>query len=156
MVIIFQVYCWSFYSRTSCEVRRIEVGTMKNLNSFYSRTSCEVRLLSRFLYQRCRRFYSRTSCEVRLSRDLPVNFQCQVSTHAPHARCDANFYGSNPMWYSFYSRTSCEVRLNVPIRPYLNAQFLLTHLMRGATDNKLYKQSDYKFLLTHLMRGATH
>ena len=38
--------------------------------------------------------------------------------------------------YDFYSRTSCEVRLIAGYAYYLSmAQFLLTHLLRGATSN---------------------
>ena len=79
-------------------------------------------------------FYSRTSCEVRLCKDIPFNNN-----------------------YDFYSRTSCEVRLGDEINNSLyRSEFLLTHLMRGATNNcKTVFQHQWKFLLTHLMRGAT-
>ena len=56
---------------------------------------------------------------------------------------------------NFYSHTSCEVRL-----PSLNLfrslfLFLLTHLMRGATELSASNRNIAEFLLTHLMRGAT-
>ena len=57
----------------------------------------------------------------------------EVSTHAPHARCDGVSRAAVQKALSFYSRTSCEVRLGGLSRNGLSLVFLLTHLMRGAT-----------------------
>ena len=80
----------------------------------------------------------------------------EVSTHAPHARCDGVSRAAVQKALSFYSRTSCEVRLGGLSRNGLSLVFLLTHLMRGATTTTMnYPTASKKFLLTHLMRGAT-
>ena len=78
--------------------------------NFYSRTSCEVRLTRTESKRDIWNFYSRTSCEVRQQR--PV-------LYFDH--------------YHFYSRTSCEVRHLPRFSNPDRWQFLLTHLMRGAT-----------------------
>ncbi len=57
----------------------------------------------------------------------------QVSTHTPHARCDRTC--------SYF--TSGQFK------------FLLTHLMRGVTNNNEIYANAERFLLTHLMRGVT-
>ena len=79
-----------------------------------------------------------------------------ISTHAPHARCDQINKTDRTIEKNFYSRTSCEVR---PYRIYVSCRqisFLLTHLMRGATDLRFLPTNFRIFLLTHLMRGATN
>ena len=94
-----------FYSRTSCEVRHTVSLVLSELDNFYSRTSCEVRRWNNEGGVLEINFYSRTSCEVRLARDT-----VGISTHAPLARCD------------FSGKCRCSLH-----------QFLLTHLLRGAT-----------------------
>ena len=81
-------------------------------------------------------------------------------------------------FYNFYSHTSCEVRPATTSITLITMSFLLTHLMRGATEevpayNHIVNISTHtpharcdivqnavigtltEFLLTHLMRGAT-
>ena len=91
-------------------------------DNFYSRTSCEVRQSWAMPELTSANFYSRTSCEV---RPLSIEDFEEIT--------------------DFYSRTSCEVRLEIHVQPltYL-LQFLLTHLLRGATiigNNPIYRLS---------------
>ena len=122
---------------------------------FYSHTSCEVRLFCVNVLCRFKHFYSHTSCEVR---------RCKIR------QIKTKQY--------FYSHTSCEVRPHTQDLLRQSMQFLLTHLMRGATEGRLKKTAlsiisthtpharcdvpiqvervkTVLFLLTHLMRGAT-
>ena len=132
LIVILSFY---FYSHTSCEVRHegkifvekyIEFllthlmrGATHILNllgrkqeNFYSHTSCEVRLKLKSLLELKTNFYSHTSCEVRLVMRQYKELYIHISTHTPHARCDALF------------------------KHYvLITIFLLTHLMRGATNS---------------------
>ena len=79
-----------------------------------------------------------------------------ISTHAPHARCNMERFGLLSRTRYFYSRTSCEVQLDIIGDVNSRAEFLLTHLMRGATGkNDRFLRITKTFLLTHLMRGAT-
>ena len=61
-----------FYSRTSCEVRRIGHAIHRLSGDFYSRTSCEVRPYAINFPAVLFYFYSRTSCEVRLG--FPISW----------------------------------------------------------------------------------
>ena len=78
-----------------------------------------------------------------------------ISTHTPHARCDTQICTENAKQTYFYSHTSCEVRQSRVDFFDLDRTFLLTHLMRGATETLQSYTEISKFLLTHLMRGAT-
>ena len=62
-----------------------------------------------------------------------ANERLVISTHAPHARCNQRLRSQFPRPRYFYSRTSCEVQPFQRYRIYIFSQFLLTHLMRGAT-----------------------
>ena len=102
----------NFYSRTSCEVQREYFCKKWYYLNFYSRTSCEVQRLiiyrqispHGFLLTHLMRgatkydpnavdfgidFYSRTSCEVQLKLPSLGFPKWKISTHAPHARCNA-------------------------------------------------------------------
>ena len=57
-----------------------------------------------------------------------------ISTHTPHARCDVPINQPKLNALNFYSHTSCEVRPLVLIVQIPLLLFLLTHLMRGATN----------------------
>ena|GEM_PF-6302248 len=100
-------------------------------------------------------FYSRTSCEVQPILSLFMDANPAISTHAPLARCNAFLVVSvidNP---NFYSRTSCEVQLMLAPEGTGYREFLLTHLLRGATPLQSITATPQSFLLTHLLRGAT-
>ena len=126
------------------------------LLDFYSHTSCEVRPSTRAKNKYNRNFYSHTSCEVRRIAPTSPTPRTSISTHTPHARCDK---WRCSVWIhrkDFYSHTSCEVRLKNNDRRWHYWRFLLTHLMRGATEKSVYLINPQQvFLLTHLMRGAT-
>ena len=77
-------------------------------------------------------FYSHTSCEVWQRRWNLMNF-------------DTNFY----------SHTSCEVWHSCLSSLLYLQQFLLTHLLRGVTQDLYMKMKNIPFLLTHLLRGVT-
>ena len=57
-----------------------------------------------------------------------------ISTHTPHARCDGYLVLAYVGFKYFYSHTSCEVRHFFDKIIALCISFLLTHLMRGATN----------------------
>ena len=76
-----------FNSRTSCEVRLVNLSSFYYALNFNSRTSCEVRLASSAALSNTVDFNSRTSCEVRL-RPPAAAPRPPISTHAPLARCD--------------------------------------------------------------------
>ena len=78
-------------------------------------------------------FYSHTSYEVRLEKQ------------------DVHLAGNQ----DFYSHTSYEVRPILLEAVNSAIQFLLTHLIRGATNDGIGLVSIIGFLLTHLIRGAT-
>ena len=78
-------------------------------------------------------FYSRASCEARLD----------VSPYCSADSCN------------FYSRASCEARHAGAVKSCLIISFLLTRLMRGATNSSIHSMMRSIFLLTRLMRGAT-
>ena len=72
----------------------------------------------------------------------------KISTHAPLARCNKAWE-----WYRywigyFYSRTSCEVQRDSPMLLIQSFGFLLTHLLRGATNFKLPDRPGY-IISTH-------
>ena len=81
--------------------------------------------------------------------------QARISTHAPLARRDS---AASPVICAeihFYSRASCEARLLLRCMKSILSAFLLTRLLRGATEaEKLYSFLT-SFLLTRLLRGAT-
>ena len=101
-----------------------------------------------------------------------------ISTHAPLTRRDGVSNGTNGLYIHFYSRASYEARLR-RFPDILNPQkFLLTRLLRGATNRILNFRricsisthapltrrdetltgsfsADNGFLLTRLLRGAT-
>ena len=110
----------------------------------------------------------------------PAHLICEneVSTHAPHARCDDRLTTLHNSWISFYSRTPCEVRhLFLPTIFLYSA--VSTHAPHARCDNDAMVQLWYTkgfysrtpcevrqqpytsdrakrgFLLTHPMRGAT-
>ena len=103
----------NFYSRTPCEVRLPILKRLALRMNFYSRTPCEVRRKmlthlknhSKFLLTHPMRGATRT----RKEDASPI----QISTHAPHARCDTG-------------------RAKRTLHLY---RFLLTHPMRGATPD---------------------
>ena len=78
-----------------------------------------------------------------------------ISTHAPLVRCNKVTFGYLRELYNFYSRTSCEVQQFIFRLLSVLSEFLLTHLLRGATCSKSHFCNFSKFLLTHLLRGAT-
>ena len=102
----------------------------------------------------------------------------KISTHTPHTRCDFTYYFTKKTNKYFYSHTSYEVRLDEGIYNYNNLdfyshtsyevrrispeqieelqEFLLTHLIRGATFKINQIKFSGSFLLTHLIRGATY
>ena len=122
-----------FYSRTSCEVRRVRTpADVFGILYFYLRTSCEVRRRPGPPRSQRRKFLL---THLMRGATVPGRVHCPISQY-------------------FYSRTSCEVRR--PVRtPPKTRKFLLTHLMRGATRNLGGAAASAGFLLTHLMRGAT-
>ena len=127
-------YSMRFYSRTSCEVRPIADHIIDDGMSFYSRTSCEVRRRYRIQSKQKCSFYSRTSCEVRLIFLSVIIGSSVVSTHAPHARCDEDGTedGGETEVSTHAPHARCDIKL---LRIKLDRLwFLLTHLMRGATD----------------------
>ena len=100
-------------------------------------------------------FYSRTSCEVRREPVSGSGGSGAISTHAPLARCDCAARIVFIVIKNFYSRTSCEVRLFLASLKTVQRGFLLTHLLRGATESFASILESVSFLLTHLLRGAT-
>ena len=124
----------NFYSHTSCEVRPVGAGNTDNGNQhFYSHTSCEVRPRQRGKGRRLPDFYSHTSCEVRHRGEVLILCLPFISTHTPHARCDTSVFKPFFRLFHFYSHTSCEVRPVLDLTEVSISEFLLTHLMRGAT-----------------------
>ena len=123
----------NFYSRTPCEVRLPILKRLALRMNFYSRTPCEVRRKmlthlknhSKFLLTHPMRGATRT----RKEDASPI----QISTHAPHARCDPRPQRMAQNLGDFYSRTPCEVRRACALNSDEERQFLLTHPMRGAT-----------------------
>ena len=61
-----------------------------------------------------------------------------VSTHAPLTRCDQESMQTRYFRRCFYSRTSYEVRHQEGHHRKSNESFLLTHLLRGATLFSLF------------------
>ena len=80
---------------------------------------------------------------------------CEISIHAPHARCDGTQTISLEGYFDFNPRTSCEVRQYARVFLFLQVQFQSTHLMRGATLLTTSARQTDLFQSTHLMRGAT-
>ena len=77
-----------FNSRTSCEVRpsRVITGRTK-FSDFNSRTSCEVRLY--IISNQPRRQISTHAPHARCDFvEISLRSLYRISTHAPHARCD--------------------------------------------------------------------
>ena len=96
--------------------------------------------------------HARCDAAVGEGEEIPYS----ISTHAPHARCDAE--------YIDYAEQKLVFLLTHPMRGATNAikvkvvarnTFLLTHPMRGATDFFSSAAGMTAFLLTHPMRGAT-
>ena len=79
-----------------------------------------------------------------------------ISTHAPHARCDANPVNSYTADLDFYSRTSCEVRPTDPDRIQLHSHFYSRTSCEVRPFVRSFFELPFEFLLTHLMRGATN
>ena len=77
-------------------------------------------------------FYSRASCEARLTNTEGLT-----------------------VFGNFYSRASCEARQIRPQTQKTTVRFLLTHLSRGATEQRSICSLLAVFLLTRLSRGAT-
>ena len=147
-----------FYSRASCEARLHKKSrSAKVLPHFYSRASCEARLMVvRPAGVLPVNFYSRASCEARrkvlcticvparflLTRLLrgATLFLCiphvslRISTHAPLARRDSSSEPESIEVLNFYSRASCEARLSCVFSHFYILEFLLTRLLRGATN----------------------
>ena len=87
---------------------------------FYSRASCEARLHKKSRSAKVLpHFYSRASCEARLMVVRPA--------------------GVLPV--NFYSRASCEARRKVLCTICVPARFLLTRLLRGATNTEEQRDS---------------
>ena len=100
--------------------------------NFYSRASCEARRLFKveiiidpgFLLTRLMRGAATSSSWC--SSIMPI------STHAPHARRGKYGHSENKEHRYFYSRASCEARPESSIKCSNEFAFLLTRLMRGA------------------------
>ena len=59
-------------------------------------------------------------------------------------------------YVDFYSHASCEARLGTAVQYREEAEFLLTRLLRGATESEAAATAaPAAFLLTRPMRGAT-
>ena len=145
-----------FYSRASCEARPYLMGWDSDNSHFYSRASCEARrgIGSQNLFKT--NFYSRASCEARQEMRICPRFLYlflltrllrgatsasfihdiikKISTHAPLARRDQHAQIRRAFCFYFYSRASCEARLSPYTDSFTFALFLLTRLLRGATD----------------------
>ena len=104
------------------------------MKDFYSRTSCEVQpILS--LFMDANPAISTHAPLARCNTSPVHNGNAPViSTHAPLARCNENL-GIKNIHFSgnFYSHTSCEVQPYLYDNFEVYLQFLLTHLLRGAT-----------------------
>ena len=75
-----------------------------------------------------------------------------------HASCEARllaFLISVPAKAHFYSHASCEARRKFRIKTSRSCTFLLTRLLRGATETDVSRIFAFLFLLTRPMRGAT-
>ena len=128
-----------FYSRASCEARRLDCKKCHDEEDFYSRASCEARraspkksgsgrsfLLTRLLRgatcsklgydMKNKNFYSRASCEARRSAPTLKTISATISTHAPLARRDATVPCGDVSVVDFYSRASCEARLGISVK----------------------------------------
>ena len=150
-----------FYSRASCEARRLFLHTPCRLQNFYSRASCEARpfllylvlIIGIFLLTRLLRgatkdlkeshAYLHISTHAPLARrDISSLANApklnDISTHAPLARRDRYSGRWSLLSGDFYSRASCEARLPELHRHVRALPFLLTRLLRGATSEPCY------------------
>ena len=131
------------------------VSVLLILLHFYSHTSCEVwrfkgivtAFIGEFLLTHLMRgvtpLLSLSEAYIHISTHTPharcdaiellFNAKKQISTHTPHARCDQSYCVNMHIPVHFYSHTSCEV-WPLLLRKYAHSSaFLLTHLMRGVT-----------------------
>ena len=108
----------------------------EQLHHFYSHASYEAR---RFQASHCCSlpgFYSHASCEARLSWDSNIFLRVCISTHTPLARRDKHRTVKVRLCPDFYSHASCEARLGTNSSFLYLGGFLLTRLLRGATQQK--------------------
>ena len=109
-----RLYYKNFYSRASCEARRISADRAVKVQNFYSRASCEARRLLPWCNLTVIYFYSRASCEARLDISQDAIDEIKISTHAPHARRGDKSISFTVKSWNFYSRASCEARRDMP------------------------------------------
>ena len=102
---------YDFYSRASCEARRIRAGNGSVRFRF---------LLTRLL---------RGATDYRYKPSIVTG----ISTHAPLARRDLCVARYEHTYQHFYSRASCEARRIFSAITLNLLTFLLTRLLRGAT-----------------------
>ena len=131
-------------------------GTAKPRFNFYSRASCEARLkvlnsnLQKLIFLLTRLLRGATaksnpsSPNATISTHAPLarrdGFHAStknssvISTHAPLARRDSAKNAASLLLSNFYSRASCEARRTGAGRCHPRTRFLLTRLLRGATN----------------------
>ena len=144
-----------FYSRASCEARRLFLHTPCRLQNFYSRASCEARpfllylvlIIGIFLLTRLLRG---------ATKDLKESHAyLHISTHAPLARRDISSLANAPKLNDISTHAPLARRDVVETENNRGSEFLLTRLLRGATSSSTLCFSSLIFLLTRLLRGAT-
>ena len=107
----------NFNSRTSQEVRLIEVKGNRAVIDFNSRTSQEVRRCNHSSKCRC----------------------SDISTHVPHKRYDWVIGRQSIQGNHFNSRTSQEVQQAIGVLAAYCGKFQLTYLTRGTTQPCIYR-----------------
>ena len=123
---------------------------------FYSHTSCEVQPTSKEYQDQKTNFYSHTSCEVQHVSVVTYNPTDIISTHTPHARCNNTTEIQESIHIDFYSHTSCEVQQKKQQKMY-KLQNFYSHTSCEVQHNWFHWITfNFQFLLTHLMRGATY
>ena len=78
-----------------------------------------------------------------------------MSTHAPLARRNLKAYKYVCITGDFYSRTSCEAQLIVDVLNYVIKHFYSRTSCEAQRGFKNKPLDMLEFLLTHLLRGAT-
>ena len=123
----------NFYSRASCEARRVQHNPRNN-NSFFSTHAPHARRGGPFSvhHRQIRHFYSRASCEARRSLLCPYPHALTISTHAPHARRGAKPCGTGSVitisTHAPHARRGEEI---VGLEPILGISTHAPHARRG-------------------------
>ena len=81
------------------------------LKNFYSRASCEARRIEQFIYVDMVKISTHAPHARRGVNFMKCRVPVYISTHAPHARRGLYLSDDMSFFYNFYSRASCEARL---------------------------------------------